>query len=142
MSKLDNPQAGADKWATAMASAGPAYTAGVQGVTTAPGQLAARASAKYLARVQANVAKFERNVGQVSLTSWQQSAENKGAPRLGTGAAAAKPKFVAFNTAFYAYLKNGQATINAMPTDTIDQSIAKAVAQMNYNHNFPGYTRP
>lgn len=139
MSKLDNPQAGADKWATAMASAGPAYTAGVQGVTTAPGIKAAQSSAKYLARVQANVAKFEKNVGSVSLGAWQQAAEVKGAPRLGTGASAAKPKFVAFNTAFYTYLKNGKAQIDAMPTDTIDQSIAKAVAQMNYNHNFPGY---
>lgn len=139
MSKLDNPQAAADKWASAMGSAGPAYTAGIQGVREAPGAAAARASAKYLARVQANVAKFERNVGSVSLQSWQQMAVDKGASRLGTGATAAKPKFQQFTTAFFTYLKAGQASIDAMPTDTYEQSKAKAIAQMDYNHNFPGY---
>lgn len=139
MSKLDNPQGAADKWATAMGSAGAAYTAGVQGVQTAPGVLAARASQKYLNGVTSNVAKFERNVSSVSLAAWQQMAVDKGSTRLGTGATAAKPKFAAFTTAFFQYLKNGQASIDAMPTDTIDQRIAKAVAQMQYAHNFPGY---
>jgi hypothetical protein len=111
----------------------------VQGVREAPGIRAARASQKYLARVQANVAKFERNVGSVSLSAWQDMAVNKGASRLGTGATAAKPKFLAFTTAFYTYLKSGQASIDAMPTDTYEQSKAKALAQMDYNHNFPGY---
>lgn len=139
MSKLDNPQAAVTKWVSAMGTAGTAYTAGVNAVQTAPGVLAARASNKYLLGVQANVAKFERNVSAVPLTTWQQLATQKGAPRLGTGAAAAEPKFLAFTTAFFQYLKNGQATIDAMPTDTIDQRIAKAVAQMQYAHNFPGY---
>ena len=142
MSKLDNPQASTDRWSSAMASAGPAYTAGVQGVTVAPGQKAAQASSKYVNGVQANVAKFERNSLKVSLGAWQDAAINKGAARLGTGAAQAKPKVLAFQTAFFAYLKAGQATINNMPTDTIDQRIAKANAQMMYAHNFPGYTAP
>lgn len=139
MSKLDNPGALADKWATAMGSAGPAYTAGVQSVKEAPGAKAARSSAKYLARVQENVAKFERNVGSVSLSTWVDASVNKGSSRLGTGATQAKPKFAAFMTAFANYLKAGQSAIDAMPTDTYEQAKAKAIAQMDYNHNFPGY---
>lgn len=139
MGKLDNPQAAADKWATAMGSAGPAYEAGIDGVQVAPGQKAAMASQKYVNNVQANVGKFERNVSSVDLATWKQLAKTKGAGRLGSGATAAKPKMVAFTTSFFAYLKQGQATIDAMPTDTYEQSKAKAIAQMDWNHRYPGY---
>lgn len=139
MAKLDNPGAAADKWANAMAGAGTAYTQGINGVQTAPGAKAAAASAKYLARVQANVAKFERNSLAVDLQSWKTAAIDKGASRLATGATAAKPKMAAFNTAFYGWLKQGQAQIDAMPTDTLDQALAKANAQARHNHAFPGY---
>ena len=106
---------------------------------TAPGQLAAAASAKYLAGVQANVAKFERNSLSVDLASWKSITKSKGAPNLGTGATLAKPKVLAFETAFFAYLKAGQSAIDSMPTLTYDQRKQKAIAQMDYNHNFPGY---
>lgn len=139
MGKLDDPQGAADKWATAMGSAGPAYIAGINGVQTAPGQAAARASGKYLQRVQANVAKFEKNVSSVDIGTWKTLAIDKGATRLGSGATAAKSKMAAFTTSFFAYLKAGQATINAMPTDTIEQSKAKAMAQIDYNARYPGY---
>lgn len=139
MSKLDNPQGAADKWASAMQGASTAYTAGIQSVQTAPGQAAARASAKYLARVQANVAKFERNSAAVDLATWKQLAIDKGASRLGSGATAAKPKMAAFTQSFFAYLKAGQSQIDAMPTDTLDQAIAKQAAQVRYNAAYPGY---
>lgn len=139
MSKLDNVAASVDKWANAMASAGPAYEQGVNGVQTAPGALAAAASQKYLAGVQANLAKFERNSLAVDLNTWKTTTIAKGRDRLGTGAAAAKPKVTAFQTAFFGYLKNGQAQINNMPTLTYEQRKAKAIAQMDYNHQFPGY---
>lgn len=139
MGKLDNVQAITDKWATAMSAAGPAYEAGINGVTVAPGASAAAASAKYLAGVQANVTKFERNSLAVDLGTWKQAAIEKGSARLGTGAAAAKGKVLAFETAFFTYLKNGQSTIKNMPTTTYEQRKQKAIAQMDYNHAFPGY---
>ena len=139
MSKLDNPQAAADKWASAMQGASTAYTQGIDGVQTAPGQAAARASAKWLARTQQAVAKFERNSAAVDLATWKQLAKDKGASRLGSGAAAAKPKMVAFTNSFFAYLKAGQSQIDAMPTDTLDQAIAKQAAQVRYNAAYPGY---
>lgn len=139
MAKIDNSGAIADKWATAMGSAGTAYEAGVNGVQTAPGALAAAASAKYLAGVQANITKFEQNSLSVPLQDWKTATITKGSPRLSSGAIAAKPKVAAFMAAFFAYLKNGQATINNMPTLTYDQRKAKAIAQMDYNHAFPGY---
>jgi hypothetical protein len=139
MAKIDNPQAIAQKWATAMSAATPAYEAGINGVTTAPGAAAAAASAKYLAGVQANVAKFERNSLSVDLATWKTAAIQKGGPRLASGAAAAQGKVAAFDAAFFAYLKQGQAQIDNMPTLTYDQRKLKAIAQMDWNHAFPGY---
>jgi hypothetical protein len=140
--KLNDPQAAVTKWTNAMANATPAYTAGVQAVTVAPNQKAAAASAKWLARTQAALTKYEQNNLKVSLQSWQTATVDKGAPRLASGASGAANKVLAFNTAFYNFLKAGQATINAMPTDTPDQAIAKSAAQIRYNMTFPGYTRP
>lgn len=142
MGKLDNPQAAVTKWQNAMGSATPAYTAGIQGVTVAPNQKAAAASAKWLARTQAAITKYEQNNLKVSLQSWQTASIEKGAPRLASGASGASAKVLAFDTAFYQFLKAGQATIAAMPTDTPDQAIAKSAAQIRYNMTFPGYTRP
>lgn len=139
MAKLDNPQGGAQKWADKMATSTQAYKDGVMGVTQAPGQKAARASGKWLAKTQASQPKFEKNVGAVTLGDWQTVTADKGALRLADGARTALPKMERFNTAFYQYLKAGQATIDAMPTDTIEQALQKANAQAMYNHRFPGY---
>ena len=86
-----------------------------------------------------NKAKFERNVSAVSLTEWQTAARDKGAQRLAGGATAALPKMEAFTASFFAYLKSGKAQIDAMPTDTLDQALAKANAQARYNAGYTGY---
>jgi hypothetical protein len=103
-----NAQLAADKWAAGMAAAGPAITAGVQGVTTAPGVAAAANAAGYAAGVQAAVAsgKWQQAVAAVPLQNWQQSMLQKGLPRVGTGAAAAKPKFTQFLQALISYQSN------------------------------------
>lgn len=139
MAKLDNPQAGAAKWASKMGSARQAYIDGVNGVQEAPGLAAARASGKWLARTQAAQPKFEKNVSAVTITDWKNLATTKGADRLGPGATAALPKVEAFTASFYAYLKAGQAAIKAMPTNTFEESMAKAYAQADYNRKYQGY---
>jgi len=95
-----------------MQGAGPKYTTGVNAVKVAPGQAAAAASALWAANVAAAVNKFAANSAKISLQSWQSSAINKGAPRLGTGATAAQPKFQAFMTAFLPQLTN---IVNSLP---------------------------
>lgn len=139
MGKLDNPTATTAKWVTAMQGASTAYQDGIDSVQTAPGQLAAAASAKWLARTQAAVTKFEKNSASVQLADWKTLAKTKGAPRLGSGASAAQSKVLAFQNSFFAYLKAGQARIDAMPTDTIDMALAKANEQARYNAAYPGY---
>lgn len=107
-----NPTDAAAAWVTGMQGAGAKYTAGVQAVKVAPGQLAAAAAPLWAANVAAAQPKFAANVAKVSLTDWQNAAAVKGAPRLGTGATAAQPKFASFMNNFLPKLTN---VVNNLP---------------------------
>lgn len=74
-----------------MQGAAGAYTAGVNAVTTAPGQLAAAQAGKWLSNLQASEGKWVSKMQNQSLPGWQSACTAK-ANRLGTGAAAAAPK--------------------------------------------------
>lgn len=126
--------AAAQKWATAMGAAGPAYTAGVQRVTTAPGQAAARQQAVYIARVTERAPVWATNVAAVSLGAWQTAAVNKGATRLGSGATAAQPKFLAFMQALLSYEANGLTQLPARGDFGANQQ--RMINWSNYMHSF------
>jgi hypothetical protein len=123
---MPDPASAATKWAQNLGAAGQAYTAGVQSVTQAPGQLAAAASDRYLAGVQTNVQKFKANVGSVSLGDWQAAAVNKGAPRLATGASAAQPKMAAVLQQLFPYIE--QVRNSLPPRGDIEANIARSAA--------------
>lgn len=126
----------AKKWAERTSAATQAVRDGVSRVTEAPGVKAAAAADKYLAKVQANVDKFKRNSARVSVDSWKQAMLTIGVDRIATGVQAKQGKFSSFMTDFLAHLDRGKATIDAMPTGTIEQGIAKAAAQIRYNATF------
>lgn len=90
-----DPATIATRWATNLAGSGAKVTAGVQAVTVAPGQAAARQKAQYVAGVQAAATRWARNVAAVPLATWQDMMTSKGIPRMGTGAQKAKTKFAA-----------------------------------------------
>lgn len=123
---MPNPADAAQKWAQNLGAAGTAYTAGVQAVQQAPGQLAANASDRYLAGVQAGVTKFKANTAAVSLADWQNAAVTKGAPRLATGATAAQPKFANVLTQLFPYIE--QVRNSLPPRGDIEQNIARSAA--------------
>lgn len=123
MAVTTDVQTAGQNWESAMQTAGPKYVAGVGKVRTAPGQLAAAAANLWANNVAAAKNKFARNVGAVSLSAWQQAAENKGAPRLGSGATAARPKFDAFLGKFLPVLSN---VVNGLPAGgTFEQNMAR-----------------
>lgn len=130
-----DPQAGADKWASNLGAATTHIAAGIDRVTQAPGQKAAAQKTKWLQKVSAAQDKFATNVAAVSLQSWQASAKD-GVNRVASGANAKKSKMAAFNTEFYAHLDRGAAAIGSMPTNTIEDGIAKASAQIRHNASF------
>jgi len=123
-------------WVTGMNGAGTKYTAGVNAVKVAPGQLAAAASALWASNVAAAVNKFATNSAKVSLSTWQTAAINKGAPRLGTGATAAQPKFAAFMTSFLPAMGN---IVNGLPPKgSYEQNKARFLAYSDALHAAAG----
>lgn len=124
------------KWVQNLSAAADRMTAGAQAVQTAPGQAAAAAADKWLQRVTASKAKFAANVGAVTLQQWQQAYINIGVPRVAQGAQAKQSKVNSFMTQFLPYLQQGVATIDAMPSTTLEDGIARATAMIRYNSKF------
>src|SRR5579859_446910 len=121
-----NPQTATAKWVQNLSAAADRMTAGANAVTKAPGQAAAAAKAKWLQRVTASADKFAANVSAVTLQQWQQAYINIGVPRVAQGAQAKQGKMLDFQTQFLPYLARGTATIDAMPSTTLEDGIARA----------------
>lgn len=124
MSKLDNPTAAAQSWANRLGAATQAYTDGVNGVTVAPGQLAAAAGDRWLANTTASLNRFKANSAAVQLGPWQNAAISKGAPRLASGAQAAQPKMEMVFTKLFPAIRNAVQSLPAR--GTIDQNIERS----------------
>jgi hypothetical protein len=88
----------AARWAQNMGSSTAKWKAGVDGVTVAPGQAAARQADVWANNVVASKGKWATNVASVSLQDWKDAMINKGGARIGSGAQAAQGKFADFMT--------------------------------------------
>lgn len=124
------------KWLQGMQGASDRMKSGAMAVQTAPGVKAAQAADKWLAKVTAAKAKYAANVGAVSLQSWQNSYVNIGIPRVAQGAQQKQDKVTSFMDQFLPYLQNGLATIDKMPSTTLEDGIARATAMIRYNAKF------
>lgn len=124
MSKLDNPGAAAQAWSSRLGGATQAYIDGVNGVNIAPGQLAANAKQLWATNTAAAVDRFAKNSLAVTKESWAQSAVNKGAPRLASGASQALPKMEAAFARLFPVIKSAVASLP--PRGTIEQNIERS----------------
>jgi len=134
------PQSAAGDWATRLAGAGDKITRGVQAVSVAPGQRAVQKKAKMVQNWTdaINNGKWERNTAAVGLEEWRSDMINKGIPRIGQGANAAKTKMENFYGKFFPFLNQVAAQIDSMPDVTLEDRIAKAAAQMRAVSKFQG----
>lgn len=118
-----SPDQVAAKWAQNTGSATQAYTDGVNAVTVAPGQAAARQADLWANNVAAAKEKYRTNSAKVSLTDWQQAATGKGAARLASGVQAAQPKMQQAMQSLLPYIAQ---QVNALPArGTLDQNITR-----------------
>jgi|SRR5579862_380741 len=131
-----NPADVAAKWAQNLSNSTTSITAGVNAVQTAPGQLAAAKVATWISKLQQAQDKWVRNVSAVSLQDWKTAMLNKGIPRISSGAQAAQPKMQAFMQQWLPYVENIASTVRAMPNATLQDGIARAVAQIQGNAQF------
>lgn len=123
---MPTPSDAAQKWAQNLGAAQTRYTAGVQAVTTAPNQLAAQASDRWLSGVQQSLPKYVSANQAVTLQAWQQAAVNKGGSRLASGATAAQPKMQTVFTQLFPYI---QQVVGSLPQrGDLEQNIARSSA--------------
>lgn len=124
------------KWLSRLSGASQDIINGVNGVTVAPGQLAAAQQQKWLQNVQAAADKWKRNTGAVSLEQWRQYMLNVGVPRVAQGAQAKQAKYGTFAQQFFPHLEAGIAKVKSMPSTTLEDNINRAVAMMRHNATF------
>ncbi len=131
-----SPQAATDKWLTNLGNARQAMTAGANRVSVSPGQLAAAAADKWIARLQQSKQKFIDRVGGVTVDQWRTAYLTYGIDRVATGAAAKQHKMLSFQTDWQNYLAANMSKIDRMPTTSLADGVAKAVAQIQLNAQF------
>lgn len=113
----------AEAWSTGFSGAATKYTAGINSVTTAPGQLAAAQKQLYLQNVQAQANNWASKVAAVDLASWKNAATGVGAQRLASGATKGAPKMQAFMTSFLPVLSNIVGGLG--PRGTFEQNLQR-----------------
>lgn len=122
----------AQKWSTNLQQAVPSVTQGVNAVTTSPGVIAANNPQGYLAGVQANVAKWQRKTGAVTLQDWKTAMTQKGIPHMQQGAAQAQQKVQTAMAPVLDAVYNLRDQINSsMPRGTLQQNLARMNAMVN-----------
>lgn len=116
----------AAQWAQRLGGATTRITAGVNAVTVAPGQAAARQKAAYVQNVTGAADKWATRVAAVPLSDWQSAMTGKGVQRIAQGATAAQPKFAAFMGQLLPHIAQVRGTLP--PRGSLDQNIARMVS--------------
>ena len=120
---LPTADAAAAKWAQNLAASTQRIQAGVQGVSTAPGQAAAHQKGVWASNVAAAQDKWASRVAAVTLGEWQQATITKGIPRIASGATAAQPKMMAFMTQLLPFIASQKGSLPAR--GGLEQNIAR-----------------
>jgi len=121
-----SPDQIAQRWAQNLAGSTQKITDGIQSVTVAPGQAAARQKTAWQQNTVAAADKWARNVASVSLGDWQQAMVDKGVARIASGAQAAVPQFQQFMGELLPYIDRVKGNLPAR--GTLDQNIARMTA--------------
>lgn len=131
-----DPMKVAKKWKDRLSASTQQIAEGVDAVSTAPTEAAARKADQYVAGVQGSVEKWKRNLRKVGLGDWQSAMKKKGLPRIASGAAAAEDKMGAFMQRFLPHVEAGRQKIAQMPDDSFEARLARMTEMARHNHGF------
>ena len=122
------PEQFGEKWNRRIKAAVPDIQAGIQRVTTSPGELAATKQDKMLNKITEAITsgRWAERVRSVTLEDWRRAALDKGVPRIASGADGALNKMREFGAQLLPYLERVQAEVRRMPDLTLEDAIARA----------------
>lgn len=129
------------KWLSRLQQATSEMQAGVQRVTTAPGQAAAAKRQKWINALSDTAVqdKWARNVASVSLSQWQQAMTDYGINRVAQGAQAKQAKFTNIMSSLLTYIDQGVQTVSRMDDSNYAAREQRALAMMRWMRD---YKRP
>jgi len=112
--------------------------AGVNRVTVAPTQLAARKADKMLAKLTERIkdGTWAARLQKVTLEEWRQKMVDKGLPRIPGGIDAAADKVRDFASQLLPYIDAGLAKIRSMPDMTVEDAVNRAATWIRYMASF------
>lgn len=122
-----DPNQVAEKWRQNLSAAGTSIQQGVNRVSIAPTQQAAKKKEKLKTNWLAAIdnGSWERGLNAVSLEDWKAAMINKGLQRIQQGATAGQPKMLAYMQKLLPFQEQLSAKINAMPDTTLEDNIAR-----------------
>ena len=111
---------------------------GIMAVTESPGKKAAAAQNKMKTNLIRSIddGTWARQVQKMSLTEWQKRAVEKGIPRIAIGVAASMDKTTEFYEKLFAFQDPIVNKVKAMPSTTLQDSIARVTAYMTEMSKF------
>lgn len=132
------PQQIAEKWSRRLTQSTADIERGVNAVTESPMEKAIAKKDKAIQNYQAamNSGKWEAGLRRVSLQQWKNDTINKGIQRITAGANAAQPKVAAFMGELLPYQQNLKAEIDALPDNTLEDSIQRMTTWTRGMANF------
>lgn len=132
-----SPQAVTAKWKANAGKSAPAWTAGIQGVTQAPGQLAAaraqEALAGYTEAIQSG--RWAARVGAVPLNEWQSRSVAKSG-NYTAGINAGESKRARFDNSWVPLMAAAKERLRTVPRDGGASSLSKVQAIMDIGKQF------
>lgn len=130
MAKNIPPTEWAKKWADKTAASTADMRAGVMRVQTAPGEMAARQSQKWIDGLQEafSSGRWQQAVRSVGLADWQQAFLQKALPIIGDRVRRAQPKVERFAVAWQSVLAQMRTQLGQLPRGSLDQNLQRANA--------------
>ncbi len=127
----------AAKWRQRTNAAAPDYRRGIERVSEAPGEAAARQADAMLAGVQRAVSDgvWQRQVAKVSLQDWKNAAINKGAQRIAAGVDQAEGKMAQMGQQLLQAVDASVAVVNQIPKGGLENGIQRMTAFAREMHN-------
>jgi hypothetical protein len=115
----------AEKWGRRLKGATTDIARGIERVTVAPGQQAARAQETMRAKLNAAIddGTWARQVAGVPLDEWKRAATQKGVQRLAAGVDAAQPNQAAMAERLLAAVDATRTEVNQTPRGDIEANI-------------------